>query len=495
MGNVSSDSNYSEYSDPANGWRGRGSTLNLELVAAWNQWCPTTSTSYDNVVPSSGTEWQRLPAELVMLILDKLLESIDYVHFAAVCNEWYRLAKDKNTRDTDRWYHRPRPPMLLLPPPSTRTLETRRTLCSILQGTTYNNIQIKVPLPKTNECAIISTYCRGSGHGWLAKVRVYDYYVENSDPEWSIELVNPFRQVTSVSVHAIPPIKLRLDDSDRSNVPKVILSSDPALNPDKFWVLAFLTGGSQLAFHKRGQDGWTLVPIGGLWFSDAIFYKGSFCAISDQYNSLHGSLLVFDVENVRCRILRIGGFEILCSNRTYLVESTKGYLLCVKRIVKCISGDYGLKKVSTESFKVYKLELDNLSSSTTVTSVEVINMEDETLFVGDTPSVSVVASDFCGCQPNSIYFTDDSMNIPVILDSLHIKEPQGIEYDMGVFSLADQSIKSFSGRHFRPSVWITTPPPYDPSPGSNTLKLTRASHEDKKKGKLKHWLSCFSTVE
>lgn len=50
------------------------------------------STSYDNVAPSSVIEWQGLPEELVMLILDKLLETIDYVRFVAVCKEWYCLA-------------------------------------------------------------------------------------------------------------------------------------------------------------------------------------------------------------------------------------------------------------------------------------------------------------------------------------------------------------------------------------------------------------------
>ncbi|KAL6210906.1 hypothetical protein ACLB2K_016136 [Fragaria x ananassa] len=152
----------------------------------------------------------------------------------------------------------------------------------------------------------------------------------------------------------------------------------------------------------------------------------------------------------------------------------------------------------TMSFKVYKLELDN-QSSTTLTQVEVTNIEDQTLFVGDTPSVSVVASDFCGCRPNSIYFTDDSLNYPIVsIEKLPQYEPEGVKYDVGIFSLAERSITPYNGRHFGPPFWITTPPPFDPLPVSTatgwtrdwtrdptgSLELTAVSKEDKRKEAL-----------
>lgn len=41
-------------------------------------------------------EWASLPLPVVFLVLDKMLEPIDHVHFAAVCKEWRALAKDYN---------------------------------------------------------------------------------------------------------------------------------------------------------------------------------------------------------------------------------------------------------------------------------------------------------------------------------------------------------------------------------------------------------------
>ncbi|KAL6186759.1 hypothetical protein ACLB2K_042878 [Fragaria x ananassa] len=44
---------------------------------------------------------------------------------------------------------------------------------------------------------------------------------------------------------------------------------------------------------------------------------------------------------------------------------------------------------------------------------EVESIGDEVLFVGDNYSFSVLASDYPGCQPNSIYYTDDFMETPL----------------------------------------------------------------------------------
>ncbi|CAB4270984.1 unnamed protein product [Prunus armeniaca] len=41
-------------------------------------------------------EWASLPLLVVFLVLDKLMEPIDHVRFAAVCKEWSCLAKDYN---------------------------------------------------------------------------------------------------------------------------------------------------------------------------------------------------------------------------------------------------------------------------------------------------------------------------------------------------------------------------------------------------------------
>ncbi|KAI5352997.1 hypothetical protein L3X38_005889 [Prunus dulcis] len=72
--------------------------------------------------------------------------------------------------------------------------------------------------------------------------------------------------------------------------------------------------------------------------------------------------------------------------------------------------------------------------------VELESLGDEALFVGDNYSVSVLASKFGGCQPNCIYFTDDSINF---------RQNAYIACDMGIFNLEDRTI----AQHCPPSCW------------------------------------------
>lgn len=126
----------------------------------------------------------------------------------------------------------------------------------------------------------------------------------------------------------------------------------------------------------------------------------------------HGYIVCFSVEQAKIHRLKIEGFNDK-AKRAYLVESTKGDLLCVQRFAKSKRISDGLEMMVTERFKLYKLEF-NCRSSSTVTQVEVTNIGDETLLVGDTPSVSFLSSNFPMCKSKAIYYTDDSMNIDEI---------------------------------------------------------------------------------
>lgn len=78
------------------------------------------------------------------------------------------------------------------------------------------------------------------------------------------------------------------------------------------------------------------------------------------------------------------------------MESTKGDLLCVRRFFE---GE------TSSKFMVCKLVLDD-DNGFVVGEVEVQSIGDDALFLGDnSPSVSVLASNYPGCQPNCIYFT------------------------------------------------------------------------------------------
>ncbi|XP_024196452.1 F-box protein At3g56470-like [Rosa chinensis] len=139
--------------------------------------------------------------DLLFLILDKLLEPIDHVRCALVCKEWHSLAKEYNLT-TQRW-HRVLPMLMI-------SAGSSKTLYSVSEGKNYiKNVQL--PYKRKRFC--------GSSHGWLAIVDKISR---------DITLMNPFAQ-------AMAPIHLPHLNED---VSKVILSADPALNPNSYMVIA-----------------------------------------------------------------------------------------------------------------------------------------------------------------------------------------------------------------------------------------------------------------
>lgn len=149
------------------------------------------------------------------------------------------------------------------------------------------------------------------------------------------------------------------------------------------------------------------------------------------------------------------------ANKGYLVESTKGELLHVRRFLKRRNetedgffrfDDKDIWFLWTESFKVYKL-LFNERHDSIVQQVEVKSLGDEALFVGDNYSVSVLTSNFPGCQPNSIYYADD------LIEYREVRLPDDGPSDMGIFNLDDETITQHYPLHswqknFPPALWI-----------------------------------------
>ena len=102
----------------------------------------------------------------------------------------------------------------------------------------------------------------------------------------------------------------------------------------------------------------------------------------------------------------------------------------------------------TGYFMLHKLLLDDESGGV-VERVEVKNIGDDALFVGDNQSIFISTSDFSDCEPNSIYYTDDYI-------TAHEYIPDG-PIDMGIFNLKDGS----TGLHYKPiPAHKNSPPPF-----------------------------------
>ncbi|VVA35359.1 PREDICTED: F-box [Prunus dulcis] len=276
----------------------------------------------DIILSSCGSdfdpEWASLPLLVVFLVLDKLMEPIDHVRFAAVCKEWSCLAKDYN-RSTQRWS-----PMLMIPTQSAKSNQT--LVYSDCEGKIYKNIQGLV---------YAADHVRGSIH--------------------SLDL------------------NLLEEESDYL---RICYPAQPYYN---------------------------------------MFKHHPFCP-------------------------------------PYVVKSTKGDLLHVVRFCELKKEDGSSSSSPSSSsrgeyisthfmvFKVPPFNDEECESYEIGKYVELESLGDEALFVGDNYSVSVLASKFGGCQPNCIYFTDDSINF---------RQNAYIACDMGMFNLEDRTI----AQHCPPSCW------------------------------------------
>lgn len=360
-----------------------------------------------DVVCSNSTmksDWASLPLDVVILILDKLLELINHVRFAAVCKDWRSFAKDYN-HVQKRWRH-------LLP---ILLMSTSQEKQNVLHRVTFAGVKIEAYkslhdlLHLDNGKKLV-----GSSHGWLATVELVDQLV-------TITILDPFRK--AVAPIRLPPLdfnsKLRQKNPEKfsysvNHIRKVMLSTDPILNPSNYFVIAFYEENkccnvrTKLAFIKGGQNYWTYV-YKNQRFSDAIFYKNQVYAVGDK-----GRIVSFDVNRCynlaqprKAKPLKPKALNLLnvfqkraCME--YLVESTRGDLWHVKRFVK--------SREPRRKFEVYKVVFNDIDE-TIVDRFAVSGIGDEALFVGGIGQpASVVAANFPRCESNSIYYTNDMFN-------------------------------------------------------------------------------------
>ncbi|XP_004298358.1 PREDICTED: F-box protein At2g26160-like isoform X2 [Fragaria vesca subsp. vesca] len=385
------------------------------------------NTSYTSV-----SEWASLPMDIFFLTLDKLFELIDHVRLAVVCKHWNDVSKAHN-RTTQRWCKVL--PMLMIPFGS----RTKRMVCSLSEGKIYTNVQLPVPYDKR---------CSGSSHGWLA----------TADETFAITLLNPFRKAEAIH---LPPLVTPYDlpgcqselqkhrDELKKQyhyyVRKVILSADPSSNPNNYVVVAIYDNCCRLAFIRAGQRDWTYLEEPYM-FSDAIFHRNEIYAVG-----LGGIIASVDINSsddpsshpkaiirtpLRPMVHPVFPYK---ADKAYLVESSNGDLLHVRKFLKPKEGVD--QKLGVVNFVVYKVLFSDKDGSIVKQNV-VDSIGDDALFLGDNHSMTVLASNFPRCQPNSIYFTNDIWN-------------GGI----GIFSLANKTVTQLyrPQNPIPPAIWIVPP--------------------------------------
>lgn len=365
---------------------------------------------------TSCSQW--LPVELLEIIVEKVVPLAECIRFGAVSKDWH-LAASFQKQSGVMGCHRKQLPLLLIP--TTKDKRSNQPRCGLYeaaQGKTYKTFGVYVPHNSVNR------FC-GASHGMLAYV----------DEDLVITLFNPLTR-SSICLPPLNPkatynFKVMRSYKCDYYINKVILSANP-FSCDSFETLV-IVGKYQIAHLKSGDRYWTDHIDAERSFDDIIYYRDKFLAVcseagvfsvevtSDQTNNAEPYLTIHMVAP------RAPSRGQNTTYQHYLAESPGGDLSLVRKFGQVNFYEH-LKE--TLSFKVFKLtgngkQWDEMSS-----------IGNLAIFLGANQSICVSAPDFQGCQPNSIYFTDDCVEV-----AFHKHKGP---HDMGVFNLGSRKMEGIT---------------------------------------------------
>ncbi|KAL9237326.1 hypothetical protein vseg_011888 [Gypsophila vaccaria] len=382
-------------------------------------------------------DWAWLPENVLYMILTELFMLSDLISFGAVCRSW-RSVRQHRLQEMNihpNMSIRKRLPMLLIPADSGE----RRNLYSLPDEEVYH---VGLPVPYNNRCI-------GSCHGWLIFLDSVSFVVT---------LFNPFYFGNSKGTIKLPLFQTARDffqsDSNYEFFPeyfvsKAVLSADPNSCPN--YSVALIYGEFRsLAYYKSGDETWTCIPGNPLIY-DIIYHTGRFIAVC-----LWGELYTFNPEANRPQLESFSTplYGPIRSNaRRYIMMSYDGNTLLqvVRSIDFCPIGHNNVIH-HTKGFWVYKLgRVSEMFDWLLLSSIG-----DSALFVGDSHSYCVKASDFPGIIPNAIYYTDDYPGFGSVYHNPYkFKGP----FDTGVFLVGDEALHSHYDpddihKYLIPPIWI-----------------------------------------
>ncbi|XP_030513686.1 F-box/kelch-repeat protein At1g57790-like [Rhodamnia argentea] len=317
--------------------------------------------------------WEELPRDILGLIARRLAIE-DFLAFRGVCTTW-RSAAPKETYSA-----KSKAPWLMI-----SILEQVAEFFSPSRGKTY-----KVPLLHLWGGQALSP------PGWI--------FVSTLDHTYH-KKCRIFNPLSSVSIELPTLEKLRhksclgveLDEQERylcesPGINMIALSSSPSLSRS-YTVMISYSGSPGLAFHRSGEDAWTVVsPAGHLPWSSVlqlIYYDGLFVALDEHYQ-----ITTLDQRERRMQLRLV--LRQRFQDWPYLVEC-RGSLLVAWNI-----WGQGYRTVNNFQFAVFEVDLEK------GTQEEVKSLGKASLFLNNNFSFSVEFNETClpGIKPNCIYFPD-----------------------------------------------------------------------------------------
>ncbi|KAK1431311.1 hypothetical protein QVD17_07768 [Tagetes erecta] len=372
---------------------------------------------------SDSVNWSDLPPELNETIAKKLKIHKDYIRFRSACSSWRNSTLQIPN-------HLPYQLPWLMLPRATNQHPQSNTRC-FLSVSDHKIHSINVPEDSDHH-----RRC-GSSYGWLVVL----------DETPKISIINPLTQ----SKQELPPLSsfpnvtcclkeigreytIKTLDDDvytcsvkemrDSFIKKVVFSSSPSNEDVDYYALAILNQTGDLAYCRKGDKRWKFIDEANSFCEDVVYYKDCFYAVSK-----HGTIAKCDVNGEEPNVSFIETQRQVGGDMQYIVK-LKDELLLVTRYTE-LEFNMDQNKLDivykTSEFQVYKLAMNELKWES------VSDLDGHALFLGENSSMAFCASDFPGCKPDCIYFTDD-------YSEWNYDGANG-NHDLGVYDLGNGSIE------------------------------------------------------
>ncbi|XP_021834617.1 putative F-box protein At5g60060 [Prunus avium] len=291
----------------------------------------------------------------------------------------------------------------------------------------FLDLQLKLPTKR---------FC-GFSKGWLIAMNL----------NLVITLINPFlrvkgRKKRDDSIIDLPPLdgKGGFKPVIAEFVIKATISADPILDANNCIVVVIYEGRGQLAFIRLNKDTtWTYIDESLCFIEDVVHFKDKFYVVKQGGGLFSSDITTQPISNKQ---LVAEGMKSDPLEKTYLVVLNDKELWMVQRYIKFEDGS----RVTTK-FRIFELNFDKYKW------VDKKTIGYFAIFLGDNYSISVLASNVSGCQPNCIYFNCD-------YDRYVGYSKNGLCHDFGVYNVESQRFSKPYTPDAKALIEKTKQPPY-----------------------------------
>lgn len=388
----------------------------------------------------SMAEWSQLPKELLDEIAKRLESPLYLVRFRSVCSSWrssislqarilpglFPFLPNDGISDTTWGFYLSKRSVFLIGFSNTHSLTNPNCWLMKIEENTTRTMHLLNPLSRIQIKPLPEDFPKVLD---ISNLRVFEL-----GQEYVLHYVH-FR-----------PLGNSLGDAGNLYMEKVVFKNLDSKSDD-FALLTIHVSG-KLAMFKSGDKRWSIVNDMPSPYDDVILFNDSFYAVDGTGRAVTIAL---------CLDVSLVANPVFGGDKKFLVES-KGELLMVDKYLTMISvtdfsdEDYyepfdGIMGERTVKFNVYKLDGGGQKW------VEVKNLGDQVLFLGDDCTFSASAFDLSGCK-NCIFFTDNFFNSDEEDNALRCRDIAIYELESGkIVPLTDYP--EYSKLFWPPPDWVT----------------------------------------